>query len=238
MSDQEKHLVSVKEQDFLEEDTPIRGQNYCCLSFISPENVIDNKNVYFFGEYICDFSKKMIELFDNLKQKYGEEGSHLDSLKDHYEYIFDKSLLQNEYKYFVEHNSDLLEDKFSKENNFQTSVRGVKIRGVYDTYKEAQIRSEVLKRKDNMHNIFIGQVGCWLPFDPNPNSIENQEYSETQLNTLMKSYKENEIRKSEQFDDRKENMMNRKQPTKDQQIENEIINQEDPWVEQKINNDD
>ena len=30
-------------EDFLEADDTIRGQNYVCLSFISPENVLKNK---------------------------------------------------------------------------------------------------------------------------------------------------------------------------------------------------
>ena len=33
-------------EDFLESDDQIRGQNYVCLSFVSPENVLKNKNVF------------------------------------------------------------------------------------------------------------------------------------------------------------------------------------------------
>ena len=32
-------------EDFLEADREIRGQNYVCLSFISPENILQNKNI-------------------------------------------------------------------------------------------------------------------------------------------------------------------------------------------------
>ena len=35
-------------------------------------------------------------------------------------------------------------------------------------------------------------MGKWIPWDPNPNDIADQEYAEDQLNTLMKKYKENE----------------------------------------------
>ena len=34
------------EQDFLEVDRAIPGQNFVCLSFISPENVLEDKNLY------------------------------------------------------------------------------------------------------------------------------------------------------------------------------------------------
>ena len=34
------------EQDFLEVDRPIPGQNFVCLSFISPENILEDKKLY------------------------------------------------------------------------------------------------------------------------------------------------------------------------------------------------
>ncbi len=36
-------LVKIKERDYLDEDKQIKNQNYCLLSFISPEDVIKNK---------------------------------------------------------------------------------------------------------------------------------------------------------------------------------------------------
>ena len=33
-----------KPQDYLEVDSPIPGQNFVCLSFISPEHVLKNKD--------------------------------------------------------------------------------------------------------------------------------------------------------------------------------------------------
>ena len=38
-------------------------------------------------------------------------------------------------------------------------MRGIKVRGVFETLNEAKNRSEFLKRTDKNHNIFIGQVG-------------------------------------------------------------------------------
>ena len=35
------NLVSTKQMDYLDEDKQIRGQNYCLLSFISPEEAAD-----------------------------------------------------------------------------------------------------------------------------------------------------------------------------------------------------
>jgi hypothetical protein len=102
------------------------------------------------------------------------------------------SKLQEEYDDFLFKNSAQLEDDFFAKNNFRTTVRGLKIRGAYSTREEADMRAKKLQKADPDHNIFVGQVGKWLPWDPAPSQIPDQEYAEEQLNTLMKKYKENE----------------------------------------------
>ena len=86
-------------------------------------------------------------------------------------------------------NEKELNDKFDEENDFQTSTRGVKIRGSYDTLKEAQIRAKILQRRDKNFNVFVGQVGYWLPWDPSTEDIKDQEYQEDQLNFMNKKNK-------------------------------------------------
>ena len=54
-------------------------------------------------------------------------------------------------KNFIDANEELLLEQFNKENNFQTNVRGIKIRGVYETRKEADIRAKVLSKMDKNH---------------------------------------------------------------------------------------
>jgi hypothetical protein len=84
-------------------------------------------------------------------------------------------------------------------------MRGLKVRGVYGTLKEAQVRAEVLRRKDPTFDVFVGQVGYWLPWDPeNKDKVEDQEYMEGELNTLMKKYKENQQKKDEFWAQEKE----------------------------------
>jgi hypothetical protein len=41
-------------------------------------------------------------------------------------------------------------------NEFRTSVRGMKVRGVYGNPKEAELKAKKLQTKDKYHNIFIG----------------------------------------------------------------------------------
>ena len=41
--------------DLLEEDKPIAGQKFACVSFVSPENILKQKNVYLFEEFLKHF---------------------------------------------------------------------------------------------------------------------------------------------------------------------------------------
>jgi hypothetical protein len=114
--------------------------------------------------------------------------------------MFSSEMLQERWLEFS--SNPELEKKFSEENNFQTSIRGLKVRGVYETLREAQVRSEVLKRIDSRHNIYIAQVGCWCPWSPNPDDIQDQEYAESGLNTLMKEYQKNQQQKDTFYEER------------------------------------
>ena len=38
--------------DLLDEDKPLAQQKFCCISFVSPENIIKSKECYFFEQYL------------------------------------------------------------------------------------------------------------------------------------------------------------------------------------------
>lgn len=216
------NIVPVSECDYLEEDPEIRGQKFCCVSFISPEKLLDDKNTFIFTEFTKNFCKDMNELFHNMKEKYPDDADGFQAIADRYRFLFNKQHMQDEYKYFCEEKSEELDKQFNEQVDFQTNVRGLKVRGSYDTLREAQVRSEVLKRKDKNHNIFICQVGCWCPWDPSADQIDDQHYSEDQLNTLMKKYRENQAHKDEVFNDRKREMLEA-QKEKNKKVEEENL---------------
>jgi len=103
---------------------------------------------------------------------------------------------------FLYVNKTKLEDEFYALNEFRTSVRGLKVRGVYGNPKEAELKAKKLQSKDKYHNIFIGDVGKWLPWDPQPHEVAEQEYAQDELNTLMRKYKENEDNREKFFEER------------------------------------
>jgi hypothetical protein len=111
--------------------------------------------------------------------------------------------IAEDYDDFLFKNKTKLEDTFFAQNNFRTTMRGLKVRGVYSTQNEAVAKSKKLQRSDQIHNIFVGEVGKWLPWDPDPNAVADQEYAEDQLNTLMKKYKENEEAREEFYKDQR-----------------------------------
>jgi hypothetical protein len=102
------------------------------------------------------------------------------------------TVLKEAYDDFLYRRQKELEDAFYTKNNFQTSMRGLKVRGVWGSAEEATARAKKLQRADQRHNILLGEVGKWLPWDPSPHEIAEQEYAEEQLNTLMKNYNKNE----------------------------------------------
>jgi hypothetical protein len=172
--------MSEIKEDFLEVDSKIPGQNYVCLSFVSPEKILKQKeifNVTKFLEYLLTDEELVAK--DTRSKMLNNE------LKINYENI---NQLYGDWKYSRAEN---LESDFFEKNNYQTSMRGLKIRGVYDTHREANVRAQLLRKKDPSFNVFVGQVGYWLPWDPEAEAVQEQEYQEGQLNELVKKYKEN-----------------------------------------------
>lgn len=103
-----------------------------------------------------------------------------------------QSGLQEEYETFLFKNDKALEEEFFTQNNFRTTIRGIKVRGVFSSEAEATVRAKRLQKADPNFNIYMGHVGKWMAWEPDVNKITDQEYANEELNTLMKKYRENE----------------------------------------------
>ena len=99
----------------------------------------------------------------------------------------------------MDHNESKLEDAYSKANHFVTSVRGIKVRGTFPTQGEAELRAKILRENDPNHDIFVGPVGIWVPFDPEAYKTGRTEYLESELNELMTEKKKNEQKAADSF---------------------------------------
>ena len=187
--------------NFLDIDKSIPGQNFVCLSFVSPESSIKQRYLWYFKQFLDDLIKP-IEKPDNV-----QELDYKNKLQSILSSKFDYNTISNVWEDFLHLNANDLDRKYNNEVSFQTSMRGLKIRGTYDTYAEAKNRSQQLARLDKNHNVYIGQVGYWLPWDPNPHELPEQEYQNKELNTLMKKYQENLLNKEEFFNARNKEKM-------------------------------
>lgn len=185
------------QEDFLEVDSKIPGQNYCCLSFISPEKLIKNKDQF----KLRNFLKYIV---GNKLEDENHERVRQSLIEDIKNNIDDDNKFSSIYEAWLLTREKDLEDKYNETVDFQTSMRGIKVRGTYDTLKEAQVRAKVLQRRDKNFNVFVGQVGYWLPWDPSTEDIKDQEYQEDQLNQLMKKYNENVDEKEEYYEQEKQ----------------------------------
>lgn len=224
-------------EDFLDEDTEIPGQRYVLLSFLSPEKVLDKKEVFFFQKFLqsyeVDWKVKNLEKFlvDTVtginsqlddRSKELEKAEQFDAaeicrknrlrmedvMTDYQSFIqknradVQKTTITEAYDDFMYATKSKLEEDFYAANDFHTSIRGVKIRGVFGNVKEAEIKAKKLQNKDKYHNIFMAEMGKWTPWDPSPHEIKDQEYNNDQLNTLMKKYHENEDSREQFFEQR------------------------------------
>ena len=214
--------------DYLDEDKPIRGQNYVCLSFISPEDVIRNKEVYYLEQYLEKLSVDLKMFFDNMLTKYPDDADLIKQIKENHNHLMSGDDLQEDFKFYKKTNAERIEKEYLEKNNFQTTIRGIKVRGSFETLKEAQIRAEVLRKMGDKFDIYVGQVGVWCPWSPNPEELQEQEYAETQLNTLMKQYKDNLSMKDEFYQQRKEEKIQEAQ-----QKLKKALEQKDPWTDRK-----
>ena len=225
-------------EDYLDEDEVIAGQKYALVSFLSPENVLEKKDLFFFERFLhsyeVDTKIKGLEAFladrvNTINRDLDEKANALDKdgkgdvadlcrknripidtvMEEYQTFVrkqqkdINKTKIQTAYDDFLFKEQAKLEEEYHAKNNFQTSIRGFKVRAVARDEKEAEIRAKKLQKSDKYHNIYCSEIGKWTPWDPKPHLVADQEYAQEELNTLMKKYKENEDDKSAFFNEQK-----------------------------------
>jgi len=205
-----KPLPKSKLVDLLDEDKPIAEQKFVCLSFISPENEIQNKDRYFFSEFLknYDFLKSMEKFNTFLNFVSYKYNIKIDELTDEYKSFLSteketlRENVEGDYRTFMDTHETELNDAYNKAHSFQTSVRGIKVRGVFPTQTEAELRCKMIREVDPNHDVYVGPVGLWVPFHPEAYKTGNVQYLEKELNELMHEKKKNEDSAKLEFDKR------------------------------------
>jgi hypothetical protein len=218
-----------EEEDYLTEDPEITSQKVVLLSFLSPENILKNKDVFLFKQFLKDYALQwrtskfeswFADQMSQMNKKLDKIASDLESQKtsvpdvvaeirqgvfrvdtfvEEFQQYTRKNLreisessLQEEFETFLFKNGTVLEEEFFKQNEFRTTIRGIKVRGVFASEAEASVRAKRLQKADPNFNVYLGAVGKWMAWEPDPNKVTDSEYANEQLNTLMKKYRENE----------------------------------------------
>ena len=220
--------VNPKYVDLLEEDKPIAGQKFACVSFVSPENILKQKEIFLFEQFLKKWEmaksmEKFVQFLNYISFKYSM--SFDDITEDFKEFVkeeketLSKSSMSDEYKTFIDNNEEELEKQFGIDHQFQTSTRGLKIRGVFPTLEEAELRCKMLREMDANHDVYVGPVGLWMPWEPEAYKTGRVEYMEDELNQLMHEKTKNDTNAKVAFDQRLKE-------TKQQAIEENIKNAE------------
>lgn len=197
--------------DLLEEDKPISGQKFACISFVSPERILKEKKHFYFEEFLKDFditksTEKFTQFLNFIGYKYNLKFEDLTSdlnefLKSEADEI-DSTYVSNAYKNFVDTNEERLDEEFANAHHYQTNTRGIKIRGVYSSQGEAELRCKLLREVDPNHDVYVGPVGMWMPWEPEAYKTGRVEYLEEQLNQLMSEKIKNEEYAKMEFEKR------------------------------------
>ena len=109
MSEEDKKI------DYLEVDEQIPGQNYVCMSFLSPEKLIQNREAFNCAKFLQSYCKDQKLKFEEVYEKYHD---------------------------FTYKHEEQLQRDFDEKNDFQTSLRGIKVRGVFDTRQAADAHAK------------------------------------------------------------------------------------------------
>jgi len=207
----ENGQINPKYIDLCDEDPPIAGQKFACLSFISPEKLLKQREVYMFEEFLkqWDFKKSMDKFFDFIHFISFKHGLDVETIMNDYtEFIAEEGAklkshgVEDDFKNFMDKNEEALTQKFQKAHDFQTSVRGLKIRGVFPSQEEAEMKCKKIRDMDPNHDILVGPVGIWLPWDPDAYKTGRIEFMEDELNQLHSEKMKNEEKAKEEFERR------------------------------------
>ena len=197
--------------DLCDEDPPLAGQKFACLSFVSPEKILKKRETYLFDHFVkqWDMSKSMEKYFEFLhfiSYKYNLNVEN--TIADFNDFIKEEEVkikagsVEDDFKTYIDKNEERLNLQFQKDHAFQTSTRGLKVRGVFASQEEAEMRCKKVREADPNHDIFVGPVGIWVPFDPDAYKTGKVEFMEEELNQLHAEKIKNEALAKQEFENR------------------------------------
>ena len=198
-----------KNEDYLKEDELIPNQQFCCVSFVEPHaDTVVEKMKYIFKKY-------MEELFSDNGVKRRERLANYCKMssdeKKEVEIDAGGNLFKEELESWIGNKMEDLTHHFKRDNPEMdgVTVRGLKVRGTFPNVKLAKRHADKLSRDDETFNIFVGEVGKWIPFNPiNINDVK-PEYFNEQLNQVVHGHMNQKELTKQHYKERKNHMAKR-----------------------------
>lgn len=145
-------------------------------------------------------------LFKSISSKLEiDEDEYLDQCRR--KYVIDDEEILGKYKTYVSVNRQTLDGEFDSTHSGMVSVRGIKNRGNYSKFADAEKRAQFVRGLEPAVHVFVAPVGKWCPVDFEADEVQDQEYMSAELNSLMSKYHENEADKNIHFEQRKSEMV-------------------------------
>lgn len=203
--------INPRYVDLLNEDPVITSQQYGCYSFVSPEKIIKNRDLFMFEKFVKQWQySKSLNMFSDFIQylafKYAINSESI--LNDLVEFCKEEENtlkredVEGDFKHFLDKNEERLAEEYNRNNKFQTSVRGFINRGNFSTAEEAEKYAKELRDRDANHDIFVGRNFVWTPLDPDAYKTGRIEFLEEELNQLHHEKLKNEKEAKEEFEKR------------------------------------
>jgi hypothetical protein len=157
----------------------------------------------------------------------------LDDIDIEYDDIVEEDVIESENKYTKIDNLD--EDEpircqnyvclsfVSPEGVMNTNLRSIKIRGVFDTEQEAKEHSSKLQKQDKYFDVFVGEVGKWLPWDPNPHDVKENIYKDKKMQKLVDAQRQNQSDKLNELVGRKKELMDKRDKAHKRRVAENIV---------------
>lgn len=163
----------------LDEDPVIRRQKFVCLSFLTPSDVDVRDRSYFEARAFALANPG--ETFDGAA-------------------AYDSALAD----WCAQRQTDL-DERFQESSKGKPHIPIVKVRGSYKTQAEAAERCRELAKLDKVVDIFVAQVGRWVPSDGKRREDETEvQYAEESMQRLMATRKQNQAMAREELERRRQ----------------------------------
>jgi len=195
-----------------------------CMNLTNEFNNNLNQQIERLEKDITPNSKATVEALNEVKQSM-QMDPEFHSARVLRQYRLDQDELNSRFETYKLENRRELEQEFGQQVNQRTSLRGFKLSGAFETLEEARKRAKHVNQDIEPNiNAYAVPLNVWVPWDPNPDAIQDQEYQLEELNDLIGKYNDNTQKKNEFFEKRKREMIDKTRAQNNEELKKQIAN--------------